>query len=88
MREIQEHYPEIWIKEQNHDSDHVHLMLTSRRPSVLGRQGILSTPWLTERHGYDPTLEKLALGVHGRGRDFAPLSKSRGNAPVSLAFVP
>ncbi len=23
--------------------------------AVLGRQGILSTPWLTERHGYDPT---------------------------------
>ncbi len=28
MREIQEHYPEIWIKEQNHDRDHVHPMLT------------------------------------------------------------
>ncbi len=23
--------------------------------AVLGRQGILTTPWLTERHGYDPT---------------------------------
>ncbi len=28
MRELQEHYPEIWIKGQNHDRDHVHLMLT------------------------------------------------------------
>ena len=27
----------------------------SRRPAVLGRQGRESTPWLTERHGYDPT---------------------------------
>ena len=24
--------------------------------AVLGRQNILPTPWLTERHGYDPTL--------------------------------
>ena len=23
--------------------------------AVLGRQNILPTPWLTERHGYDPT---------------------------------
>ena len=27
----------------------------SRRQAVLGRQLIDSTPWLTERHGYDPT---------------------------------
>ncbi len=24
--------------------------------AVLGRQGLRATPWLTERHGYDPTL--------------------------------
>ena len=23
--------------------------------AVLGRQNLYSTPWLTERHGYDPT---------------------------------
>ena len=23
--------------------------------AVLGRQGSLTTPWLPERHGYDPT---------------------------------
>ncbi len=23
--------------------------------AVLGRQKLLTTPWLTERHGYDPT---------------------------------
>ena len=23
--------------------------------AVLGRQSLVSTPWLTERHGYDPT---------------------------------
>ncbi len=28
----------------------------SRRPRVLGRQIPTTTPWLTERHGYDPTL--------------------------------
>ena len=27
----------------------------SRRPSGLGRQHLKPTPWLTERHGYDPT---------------------------------
>ena len=26
-----------------------------RGQAVLGRQNILPTPWLTERHGYDPT---------------------------------
>ena len=29
--------------------------LRSRRQAVLGRQDSLTTPWLTERHGYDPT---------------------------------
>ena len=28
--------------------------------AVLGRQNILPTPWLTERHGYDPTSGLLA----------------------------
>ncbi|WP_458459160.1 hypothetical protein, partial [Pseudobutyrivibrio sp.] len=23
--------------------------------AVLGRQDLITTPWLTERHGYDPT---------------------------------
>ena len=27
----------------------------SRRQAVLGRQDLITTPWLTERHGYDPT---------------------------------
>jgi putative transposase len=27
MRELQEYYPEIRIKEQNHDRDHVHLLV-------------------------------------------------------------
>ncbi len=31
----------------------------SRRPTVLGRQIGNSTPWLTERHGYDPTYPKI-----------------------------
>ena len=30
----------------------------SRRQAVLGRQDLITTPWLTERHGYDPTLIK------------------------------
>ncbi len=27
----------------------------SEGQAVLGRQSTASTPWLTERHGYDPT---------------------------------
>ena len=27
--------------------------------AVLGRQSLVSTPWLTERHGYDPTLADI-----------------------------
>ena len=32
-----------------------HGELVSRRQAVLGRQHLATTPWLTERHGYDPT---------------------------------
>ena len=35
--------------------------------AVLGRQNILPTPWLTERHGYDPTSGVSAAVVHGVG---------------------
>ena len=34
--------------------------------AVLGRQSLVSTPWLTERHGYDPT-----CGPAGFTRDFS-----------------
>ena len=34
--------------------------------AVLGRQNILPTPWLTERHGYDPTWGWEALHVYYR----------------------
>ena len=27
--------------------------------AVLGRQSLVSTPWLTERHGYDPTCSRI-----------------------------
>ena len=43
--------------------------------AVLGRQDSLTTPWLTERHGYDPTLRDLyAKGC--TGSDFKNLEKS------------
>ena len=32
--------------------------------AVLGRQNILPTPWLTERHGYDPTFGCLYNILH------------------------
>ena len=31
--------------------------------AVLGRQNILPTPWLTERHGYDPTWQRIWRAV-------------------------
>ena len=31
--------------------------------AVLGRQSLVSTPWLTERHGYDPTSSTWACGM-------------------------
>ena len=31
------------------------MLIKSGGQAVLGRQNILPTPWLTERHGYDPT---------------------------------
>ena len=34
---------------------HVEEVLTSRGQAVLGRQHVSPTPWLTKRHGYDPT---------------------------------
>ena len=33
--------------------------VASRSQAVLGRQLIKATPWLTERHGYDPTFIHL-----------------------------
>ncbi len=33
--------------------------LKSEAQAVLGRQHIRTTPWLTERHGYDPTFQGL-----------------------------
>ena len=31
--------------------------------AVLGRQNILPTPWLTERHGYDPTSSRYLFAI-------------------------
>ncbi|MDV2687422.1 hypothetical protein RYX56_24050, partial [Alkalihalophilus lindianensis] len=33
--------------------------------AVLGRQVVIATPWLTERHGYDPTSAFKDSMVHG-----------------------
>ncbi|WP_458458863.1 hypothetical protein, partial [Pseudobutyrivibrio sp.] len=30
----------------------------SEGQAVLGRQDLITTPWLTERHGYDPTYDE------------------------------
>ncbi|WP_459583901.1 hypothetical protein, partial [Enterobacter hormaechei] len=31
---------------------------------VLGRQWLIPTPWLTERHGYDPTCGGILQGTY------------------------
>ncbi len=38
--------------------------------AVLGRQLCLSTPWLTERHGYDPTSVNLFSSFMITGPEF------------------
>ena len=44
--------------------------------AVLGRQSLVSTPWLTERHGYDPTSgrHRLRLGLRRYLIIFDPLT--------------
>ena len=41
--------------------------MVSRGPSGLGRQLELPTPWLTERHGYDPTCRPHQIRVQLSG---------------------
>ncbi len=43
-----------------------HIIYNKSGQAVLGRQSFCTTPWLTERHGYDPT--SGALGVFGGHR--------------------
>ena len=55
-----------------------HVKLTRREEvggqAVLGRQSLVSTPWLTERHGYDPTSGGERAGTHSDGKAVAPTS--------------
>ena len=46
----------------------------SEGQAVLGRQNILPTPWLTERHGYDPTsaAKRPPLTMPGRLNTYPP----------------
>ncbi len=37
----------------------------SEAKRVLGRQRAMTTPWLTERHGYDPTLQRRRVKDEG-----------------------
>ena len=41
------------------DLIHVSLVREVGGQAVLGRQSLVSTPWLTERHGYDPTFPQI-----------------------------
>ncbi len=49
--------------EQKADADAEQDMTEVGGQAVLGRQHEVSTPWLTERHGYDPTLQQLRQQV-------------------------
>ena len=44
-----------WLEPRTH---HQPEKLQVGGQAVLGRQNILPTPWLTERHGYDPTCRR------------------------------
>ena len=44
--------------------------------AVLGRQNILPTPWLTERHGYDPTWDiRGHIGPDGKVSEYQVVLK-------------
>ncbi len=52
---------EVLVEKQRAIVEGVNMVSKSTKPNksegqaVLGRQFSFSTPWLTERHGYDPT---------------------------------
>ena len=48
--------------------------------AVLGRQDASPTPWLTERHGYDPTCRLESRSLSELTRQIAPPTKN-GHAP-------
>ena len=51
--------------------------------AVLGRQSLVSTPWLTERHGYDPTCGTGTVGLPSRHFSTAQVPRHRERvAPV------
>ena len=44
--------------------------------AVLGRQSLVSTPWLTERHGYDPTYWDCRQQRHCISRLYEPITRA------------
>ena len=50
--------------------------------AVLGRQSAYATPWLTERHGYDPTSRFAFSRV-----SINPLSTSKTSTRSFLIFI-
>ena len=58
----------------SHSQFHKYKLLILRQvggQAVLGRQDASPTPWLTERHGYDPTFgicacisSRITTGIH------------------------
>ena len=45
--------------------------------AVLGRQEIYSTPWLTERHGYDPTFQSFIEGAKMATKEYGMKSEAK-----------
>ena len=53
--------------------------------AVLGRQSAYATPWLTERHGYDPTC--LLPSVEVVAVSQAPSPESNPNSPLPVTTM-
>ena len=51
--------------------------------AVLGRQSAYATPWLTERHGYDPTYNETLVGTEeSKEHSKALATSSKTKAPA------
>ena len=66
MREIQDYYPDLWIKEQNHDKDHVHMMIIIPPKYSVGKiVGIIKANTSRSMKQKFEFLKKCSYGTDG-----------------------
>ena len=58
----------------------------SEGQAVLGRQSLVSTPWLTERHGYDPTSPAFLISTANDRASLVPANIKIISVPLPSAF--